>query len=650
MTLLKRHGYWIVFYDLMRNGPLCPFVQSKSILGSAVLKGSKTEAATFKAANVENLTSFYVSNLPGDALNKEIWKSCASLENLSDIYIAGRRDSSGSFFALFKFATVKDKKEIDNIVKGLNEITCRGRKLVANCAIHPKRAYHVTSRRSSVIAPRVFKPAPRGTRSFAEVTKGMTEVAKMVAASLEGISEVLKWADKSVLVGEVRNYELICNFPTLLDLEGYDVLEVKYIRVMQVAVKFRSERSVEVFKANKCIWLKWFIWVDLFGKVRSSPGRIAWIKIVGVPIPAWDESNFAAIAESFGKVLVNVAPFWNCSDVSSGKLCILTHSLKRINEEIPISFVGVIQSVRVYEVDDDWVPFRPSSHSSSDESEEESDDGDEFSVSSDKVILEEGKFVPSLGSGGAVANEPPVVDKEGILKKLCVDVHEGNKEVHGFDGALPHDDVVLETALEINGRINSTCGLDLGEKGGSADTNWAKYVELPHTPRRNDEAISPDFEMGGSGLKRRRTKLKALFSSFDSRVRLRVSRSSPHDNSLDLNRRTPQSPSNYVRNDGVGVNSTGNPNSPSLSSSSMEVDQTIEVGKQVGFQIARGNPTLKETLCGGGVKPGLEENSVSPFVGCKRPGSLLYRSESIGGGAHAAWVLIPLNQMAFLVV
>lgn len=68
----------------------------------------------------------------------------------------------------------------------------------------------------SVIAPRVFKAAPRGTRSFAEVTKGTTEVAKVVATSLEGISEVLKWVDKSVLVGEVRNYELICNFPTFV--------------------------------------------------------------------------------------------------------------------------------------------------------------------------------------------------------------------------------------------------------------------------------------------------------------------------------------------------------------------------------------------------------------------------------------------------
>ncbi|CAI9261592.1 unnamed protein product [Lactuca saligna] len=315
----------------------------------------------------------------------------------------------------------------------------------------------------SIIAPRVFKPAPRGTRSFAEVTKGTKEVAKVVAASLEGISEVLKWAEKSVLVGEVRNYELTCNYPTLLDLEGYDVLEAKFIGGMQVAIKFRSER---------------------------------------VPLSAWDESNFAAIAGCFGNVL---------------------------------------------------------------------------------VILEKGEFVPGLGSGGGVANKFLVVDKEGVVEELCVDVHEGNEEVHGFDGELPHDDMVPETAMEINGRINSSCGSDLGKKGGSTDTNWAKYVGLPHTPRRNGEAVSLDFKIGGSGLKRRRTILKALFSSFDSGVRLRVSRISPHDNSLYLNRRTPQSPSNFVHNNGVGVSFTGNPNPPSLYSSSMEVDQIIEVGKQVGF-------------------------------------------------------------------
>ncbi|KAL4563770.1 hypothetical protein LXL04_027815 [Taraxacum kok-saghyz] len=241
--------------------------------------GGATPATKSKGAS-EDLTSFYVSNLPGDACRKELWKPCVALSNLTDIYIAGRRNSAGVFFAFVKYSDVKNQAEIDDISKGLKEVVCRGRKLEANCPRHPKRNVSVGARRPVPVIP-------RGGKSFAEAAKGVAETNLTPTVNLEGVPEIRRWADKSVLVGEVRNLDTLCNFPSLLDLEGYDVLEVKYVGGLHVAVKFKSERNAANFKANKCIWMKWFVWVDLLEKAKPTENRVAWVKIVGVPMLAF---------------------------------------------------------------------------------------------------------------------------------------------------------------------------------------------------------------------------------------------------------------------------------------------------------------------------------------------------------------------------
>lgn len=102
----------------------------------------------------------------------------------------------------------------------------------------------------------------RDSRSFADVAKGVSTQAFSRLLELSCIKEVHESAYKSVLVGEVRNFGLLCSFLSLLELEGYDVIKIQYLGGMQVIVKFKSNKAANVFKANRCIWLKWFIWME----------------------------------------------------------------------------------------------------------------------------------------------------------------------------------------------------------------------------------------------------------------------------------------------------------------------------------------------------------------------------------------------------
>ncbi|KAL4576766.1 hypothetical protein LXL04_012865 [Taraxacum kok-saghyz] len=81
-----------------------------------------------------SITSFFVTHLPGDATKSELWKLCAPLNRLVDVYIAGKKDTSGAFFGFVRFAKVVNPEEME---KGLSRLECRGRKMTVNLSRHP---------------------------------------------------------------------------------------------------------------------------------------------------------------------------------------------------------------------------------------------------------------------------------------------------------------------------------------------------------------------------------------------------------------------------------------------------------------------------------------------------------------------------------
>ncbi|KAL4575584.1 hypothetical protein LXL04_022432 [Taraxacum kok-saghyz] len=254
-----------------------------------VRRKKPSQAAPVGVAGIRSdpaVTSFYVCNLPGDARKGELWKECVKLGNLVDIYLVGRRDSVGLFFAFVRYLDV-DKADV--IEAGLNEVVCRGRRLKANCAKNPTPAQPKKSHVPAVRKRPNFHYASRDSRTFADALGGksapkQTQVAAPAIVRMATIPEIQNWAGNGVLVGVAKNFDTLCNFPSLGG--------------MNVAVKFSSRRAGDVFIANKSIWLKWFSKVELMDKSIFRFERIAWVKAAGVPPQAWDDSNFSAILGS----------------------------------------------------------------------------------------------------------------------------------------------------------------------------------------------------------------------------------------------------------------------------------------------------------------------------------------------------------------
>ncbi|KAL4576596.1 hypothetical protein LXL04_012692 [Taraxacum kok-saghyz] len=529
-------------------------------------------------SNEEEITSFYVTNVPRDARRSDIWKPCSKFGRLTDVYVPGRRDKGGAFFAFVKYANVSNP---DDIVQALNEVSVGGRYLKANVSLHPRKPAAtiriVTRRHPPTQVHRPPPPSNRDGRSFADVTKGenaMEAPNRMKPKiTLTKSSQINDWLSNAALVGEVRSFDLLCGFPSVLEMEGYNISEIKYEGGLRIIMKFTSNSAAEAFRLNKCIWLKWFNWVQQAGKKDTYVDRIAWIKIMGVPLFGMDEANMAIIAGQFGKILVNNKSFWSSNDISHGKACIITQNRIKINDEILVDFDGVTYHVGVSEVDDYWFPFKPFKPALYSESEEEEADEDEE--------LEEGEIpatIDNLNSEARNAPTSPQVSRVADTPKEQGAEYE--KKIHESTPTLD----TLDDSVTANTGSNAGAN-NINQEPTHAHTPLQAQAPTEPTttgsansPSSVNGVSSPEFQFGDSALKRRRIKMKT------NKIKRKKN---PSRKPPILN------PPNFDLN----VEATASQNQ-----SSSELNQTKDVGAMVGFHFENDGSDM--ALLGDGVKTG----------------------------------------------
>ncbi|CAH1438969.1 unnamed protein product [Lactuca virosa] len=483
----------------------------------------------------------------------------------------------------------------------LNGLLLRGRRFHENIAKHPRRRQYMDCQ-SRGQASAKGNPRPpcdklpsrgRDSRSFADVAKGMYVSTVNHPLILSAIKEVQDWTNNAILVGEIKNFDILCNFSSMVKQEGFDIIEMKYLGGMQVLVMFNSDRSANNFKANKNIWLKWFVWMEHFGKNSTSFERIAWIKITGLPLHALDDSNTRLIDGYFGKVLVNCNPFWSSHDVSHGKICILTASRKKINDEVSMSIDGNIHRLGVFEVDDDWTPFKKlvscSTSDSDSEVELDDDDGVSDTWKPDDLDLEEGE-INQINPDHGGNDSPPIIDAPALPAVddvNCFDQgpHDGDNE--GLHGDMENENVVIleaNSSSNVNGINSPNNNLESGVN--LVNPTLGRFGDSSRNgPASGPFASSPKFELGDSNVKRRQTKKK---KNGDCRSNSKIA--SGEYKSIDLNRDACRS-------------QRSNSSSPVSSASiSCELENTIAVGNQVGFQIGTNCIEVTGMLLGDGGK------------------------------------------------
>ncbi|KAL4588391.1 hypothetical protein LXL04_001275 [Taraxacum kok-saghyz] len=328
-----------------------------------------------QANEQDDETTYFVTNVPREATKGEIRKVFERFGRVSDVWMGTNIGKNGKHYAFLRFTGVKDTKEMEKQIDGTK---IRGKILEVNIAIHgmrdPPRQPTRQETRKRITEPQMmdgnkpstfWKNSSRDHRSYADLMRttptdnhpppGPPLPTPII---LQREPETHSWLRKTALVGEATSLNHLGHLPKLIFNKGEAGIEIKYIGGLMVLILFDWSVNAKKFMEDESRWrehLKWLKWGE---KANTHFERVAWIRIVGLPLHLWGHRNFEAISKGYGITIAPYDDIPNRVDLSHAKIGILTSRRARINDEIHAAFEGIVYKLGVIEFDEDWFPFR----------------------------------------------------------------------------------------------------------------------------------------------------------------------------------------------------------------------------------------------------------------------------------------------------
>ncbi|MFS7984092.1 hypothetical protein Hanom_Chr11g00982461 [Helianthus anomalus] len=185
--------------------------------------------------------------------------------------------------------------------------------------------------------------------SSAQVSKG-----KMVEA-LEQTTTFQELNGKAV-VGRCLNLLTMNNLFSHMTKAGVLDFSLSYLGGLYMLVKFSSTENCNELVCNHGVWSQWFSSFDHW--ISQSPAfeKIAWLKVVGVPIHLLVDEVYDSIAKNFGKIIHASQRSSEDNDLSVNCIGVLTGVGTRIAEEVTLKWKDKLFKVWVEEETTGWVP------------------------------------------------------------------------------------------------------------------------------------------------------------------------------------------------------------------------------------------------------------------------------------------------------
>ncbi|MFS7977496.1 hypothetical protein Hanom_Chr10g00904661 [Helianthus anomalus] len=152
--------------------------------------------------------------------------------------------------------------------------------------------------------------------------------------------ETKKTWEYKALIGEAKDIDILNNHK--------DHLEV---------LCFKSPVEAEEFRFNKVEdWEKWFSRLYISEGIPPIFERVAWIKILGVPMSLWDRHVINKIGEKVGRLLVKSEAESSDRNMAEDRLAVLVQTGKRISAEFTLKWKDHSIQVWVEEISGQWYP------------------------------------------------------------------------------------------------------------------------------------------------------------------------------------------------------------------------------------------------------------------------------------------------------
>ncbi|KAJ0789872.1 putative nucleotide-binding alpha-beta plait domain superfamily, RNA-binding domain superfamily [Helianthus annuus] len=417
-------------------------------------------------ARLQNTTSFFISNLPDGCDKASLWSAFEHLDNLEDDFVPYKKDRSGNKFGFIKLSNVSDpawwmeklkEVRIDGAVLGVNLAWFNrdGSKIVSMNGgnrvsvfsrlqgLHqPPKAGKIpgtkvpfNSRVPASIAPSRFE----GKSYCSVVSRGgiKNPISSMALTPMN--TELKKSLEFKSLVGEVKDIDILNDLTAHLSGITEQGFKLKYLGGLKVLLCFFNSEDAEDFRLNMVNgWEKWFSMLYIWDGLPPIFERVAWIKILGVPVCLWDRHVFNRIGERCGRLLVKSEVEESNGNLAEERLAVLVNSGSRVSAEFGLSWKDHNLKIRVEEISGQWTPVFLE---------------DEVVIPGIPARSSEVGGSPLVGDDKSVERESPADSESDQQKSLgvkspstCMDtpnasspVFEDNMSAHGLKGDLGHN-------------------------------------------------------------------------------------------------------------------------------------------------------------------------------------------------------------------
>ncbi|KAD4888369.1 hypothetical protein E3N88_20442 [Mikania micrantha] len=310
--------------------------------------------------------SFYVSNLPLGCTSKDLAKEFGRFGTVLDAYVAKKKDRSGNHFGFVRFPLSEDAWKLE---RELNNIKMGSLKLAVNIAKFEKdgsrKDYHIPTSNPLRPKPKGFESEsniPKTNsmrydgRSFLDVLKNQQQKeskAIVIPDNYVSITQSL-WKLNS-LIGRAKDLvSLGCINMAIDSVPGKP--NARYLGGLDVLINFTNEQAAKDYLDNTNGWKDWFSQLVQWNGNSIPFERIAWVRIVGVPLALWDNHIIDKIGGSVGKVLYRSEASLLDSNLSVDGMAILVSNGDYVQEKVTVKWRNKSFVCHVVEDPRAWSP------------------------------------------------------------------------------------------------------------------------------------------------------------------------------------------------------------------------------------------------------------------------------------------------------
>ncbi|CAI9262049.1 unnamed protein product [Lactuca saligna] len=209
-----------------------------------------------------------------------------------------------------------------------------------------------------------------------------------------------KWLASKLLYGEAKSVHHLGHMKEIISIHYDEWIDVKYTGGLRVLLRFAHTESAQNFLLEEENWKEWFNCLTRDESHIVGFKRMAWIKVVGLPIKHWCEANFRIIIARYGQIMIPFDDYMHRDDISCIRGLVSSGVKKNINDEVTVQTrgelltIGIVEFEKTFSFDEEEQTFVSNSglrHDKRNGVEEEVGEKDKDTLASNTNEMEEGE-------------------------------------------------------------------------------------------------------------------------------------------------------------------------------------------------------------------------------------------------------------------